>query len=164
MLVKRIIRWSPFFVGLNDEQIAYIARVSEQTEVKTGDCFFVEGEELDTFYLVQKGSVNLTIGVPASNKEHKFVDQITRNMDMEQITVSTIREGNIFGWSAIIPPHTSTANAIAATDCQIVAVNYQDLKPVLENDFEFAYKIAIKAAQTTRSRLRESRMEGLAYK
>jgi len=164
MFPKGTFRWSPFFVGLDDEQIACIARVSKQAEYKPGDCFFVEGEELDTFYLVQEGSVNLTIGVPASNKEHKFVDQLTRNMEMDQIAVSTIREGNIFGWSAIIPPHTSTANAIAATDCQIVAVKYQDLKPVFENDFEFAYKMAIKAAQTTRSRLRMSRMELMSIK
>jgi len=163
MLAVRMIRWSPFFIGLSDEQVAHIARVTEEMDVEAGSWFFSEGEELDTFYLVQEGAVDITIGIPDRNHEHKYVDQITRHMKMEQITVCTIIVGEIFGWSAIIPPHESTASAIAKTPCRVIGVNYSALQPVLDDDCDFAYKLAIKAAQTVRGRLRAMRVESMAF-
>jgi CRP-like cAMP-binding protein len=163
VVIIRLIRSSPFFFGLNDEQMAHIAKASREIEVEAGHKFFCEGEELDTFYLIEGGSVDITIGIPDRNVEHKFVGQITRNMVMEEIAVSKVSVGDIFGWSAIIPPHESSANAIASTSCRVIAVNYSELDPVLDEDCDFAYLMAIKAAQTVRSRLRDRRIESLAF-
>ena len=163
MLAVTRIRWSPFFTGLSDDQVAHIARAAEEYEVEPGSVFFNEGDDLDTFYLVQEGSVDITIGVPDREEEHKLVDQIFRTMKMEQITVSSAGVGDMFGWSALIPPHTSTAHATASTPCRVIAVNCNELRPILVDDCEFAYKMALKAAQTTRSRLRDRRIESLAF-
>ena len=73
MVPARLIRSNPFFFGLNDEQIAHIAQASHEIEVEAGYKFICEGEELDTFYLVEGGSVDITIGIPDRNVEHKFV-------------------------------------------------------------------------------------------
>lgn len=164
MVPTRIIRDSPFFYGLNENQIAYIARVSQEIGVESGHKFFCEGEKLDTFYLLKEGSVEITIGVPDRNVKHTFIDQITRNMVMDEIAVSKVGEGEILGWSAIIPPHESTANAIALTPCRLIAVKYSELSPILDEDCKFAYLMVIKAAQTVRSRLRDRRIESLAFK
>ncbi len=163
MLAVKRIRWSPFFTGLSHDQIAHIARVAEEYEVEAGTVFFSEGDNLDTLYLVQEGSVDITIGIPDREQEHKFVDQITRNMIMEQVSVSSVGVGNMFGWSAFIPPHKSTASAIASTPCRVIAINCNQLHQILVDDYEFAYKMALKAAQTIRSRLRDRRIESLAF-
>ena len=163
MLTVKRIRWSPFFTGLSHGQIAHIARVAEEYEVEAGNVFFSEGDNLDTFYLLQEGSVDIAIGVPDREKEHKFVDQIYRSMKLEQINVSSVGVGDIFGWSALIPPCKSTASAIASTPCRVIAINCNQLHPVLVDDYEFAYKMALKTAQTIRSRLRDRRIESLAF-
>ena len=163
MLAVRRIRWSPFFTGLSHDQIAHIARIAEEYEVEAGTVFFSEGDNLDTFYLVQEGTVDITIGVPDRDREHKFVDQITRNMIMEQVRVSSVGVGKMFGWSAFIPPHKSTASAIASTACRVIAINCSELHAILVDEPEFAYKLALKAAQTLRSRLRDRRIESLAF-
>ena len=163
MLTAKMIRWSPFFVGLSDEQIAYITRAATEIEVGTDHIFFNAGEEIDTFYLVQEGKVDITIDIPDRNQVHLYVDQLTRNMSMEPITVTTIGIGEIFGWSALIPPHESTANAIADTHCRVIAVDCVNLRSVFEQDCEFHNLMLIKAAQTVRSRLRDMRIESLAF-
>lgn len=163
MLAVKMIRWSPFFTGLSEEQIAHIARAAKEIEVVADHIFFSEGDELDTFYLVQEGTVNITINIPDRNQAHSFVDQISRSMSMEPITFSTVGVGDIFGWSAIIPPHESTANAVASTNCRVIAVNYVVLEPILDEDCDFAYLMVMKAAQTVRNRLRDMRIESLAF-
>lgn len=163
MVPSRLIRSSPFFFGFNDEQIAHIAKASQEIEVETRYKFFCEGEELVNFFLIEKGSVDITIGIPDRNVKHKFVNQLTRNMVMEEIAVSKVSEGDIFGWSAIIPPHESTANAVASTCCRVIAVNYVELGSILDEDCDFAYLMVLKAAQTVRSRLRDRRIESLAF-
>ena len=163
MISVKQIRWSPFFTGLSEEQIAHIARAAEEYEVEPGFVFFNEGDDLDTFYLIQDGSVDITIGIPDQEEEHKLVDQIFRTMKMEQITVSSLGVGDMFGWSALISPHTSTASAIASTLCRVIAVTCTELCTTWADDYEFAYKMVLKAAQTTRSRMRDLRIESLAF-
>lgn len=163
MIAGRRIRWSPFFAGLSEDQVAHIARFASEFEVEPGFVFFSEGDDLDTFYLIQEGAVDITIGIPEREGEHKLVDQLYRSMKMEQINVSSVGVGDIFGWSALIPPHTSTANAIASSACRVIAVNCIELRPLLVDDYEFAYQMVLKAAQTIRNRLRDRRIESLAF-
>ena len=163
MLAAKMIRWSPFFTGLSDEQIAHIARAAKEIDVGTGHIFFKEGDSLDTFYLVQEGTVDITINIPDRDQEHTYVEQLTRNMIMEPVTVTTIGVGDIFGWSALIPPHESTASAISSTHCRVIAVDCKSLRPAYERDCEFHNLMLIKAAQTVRSRLRDMRIESLAF-
>ena len=163
MLAVKMIRWSPFFTGLSDEQIAHITRAAKEIEVGTDHVFFNEGDELDTFYLVQEGKVDITINIPERDQVHSYVDQITRNMSMEAITVSTIGVGDVFGWSALIPPHESTANAIAANYCRVIAVDCENLRSIFKQDCEFHNLMVIKAAQTVRSRMRDLRIESLSF-
>jgi CRP-like cAMP-binding protein len=164
MVLNSLIRWSPFFSELKDEQVAHIARAAHEEKVESGHIFFHEGEELDTFYLLKQGSVNITISVPDRNQKHSLVDQITHNLKhLEAISVSTIGVGDIFGWSALVPPCKSTANAIASTPCHVIAVDCRKLRPIFEEDRDFAYSMVIKAAQTIRSRLRDRRIESLAF-
>jgi len=163
MLTVKMIRWSPFFAGLSEEQIAHIARAAKEIDVGTGHIFFSEGDTIDTFYLVQEGTVNITINIPDREQEHTYIDQLTRNMSMEPVTVTTIGVGDIFGWSALIPPHESTATAISATHCRVIAVDCKSLLSAYEQDCEFHNLMVIKAAQTVRRRLRDMRIESLAF-
>lgn len=163
MMLASSIRWNPFFSGLDDDQIAHIAKASRKMDVESGYEFFHEGEEIDAFYLVKEGTVSLTMGIPDREKKHTFVNQLTRNMDMEEIEVNTITEGQIFGWSALISPHISTASAVATTPCMVIAIDCVQLRQIFEKDHAFACLMTLKAAQTIRDRLRSMRIETIAF-
>ncbi|MEW6717014.1 MAG: cyclic nucleotide-binding domain-containing protein [Chloroflexota bacterium] len=163
MISTELIRRYPFFAGLTKDQIATLAKVANEVHVERGHSFFREGDELNTFYMVVEGSVNITIGIPDQFKRHSLVDQITNNLDMVDTTVSNVTEGNVFGWSALIPPYRSSASAVASKPCQVIAFNCEQLRPILERDCEFALRMTIKAAQIIRSRLHDMRIESLAF-
>jgi len=81
---------------------------------------------------------------------------------MRDITVSNVGPGKTFGWSALIPPNISTANAKAATFCRVLRFDNAKLQPAIEADCCFGHLLTQKAAQVVRQRLRDMRMETLA--
>ena len=80
----------------------------------------------------------------------------------KDVTVSTVGAGDVFAWSALVPPHTATASAKAATRCRVVGFDCEALRPIFEEDRTLAYLMLLKVAQVVRGRLRDTRIENLA--
>jgi CRP-like cAMP-binding protein len=162
MISVELLRRYPFFSGFNREQIDDLARVAREEAVKTGHQFVYEGERLTNFYLVLEGTVGIIIKVPDREIEHSLTRQITNNLITQDVTVSTVGEGEVFGWSAIVPPNLSTANVKALTSCRVLVFNYQELRPIIDQDCCFGHLLTMKVAQIIRDRLRDKRIESLA--
>ncbi len=162
MISPELIRRYPFFAGLNHDYVGTLAKLAEEVSVEAGYCFFHEGDELKKLYLVVEGSVAIVIGVPDRGAEQPLSGQLTGRMRTKDITVSTIGIGGVFGWSALIPSHISTASAKALTSCRAIALDCEKLRPVFEEDRNLAYLMTLKAAQIVRERLRDVRIETLA--
>ena len=109
-----------------------------------------------------EGSVAIVIAIPDRDEVQTLTRQLTGNLKNRDVTVSTVRPGNIFGWSALVPPHKSTAGAKAQTPCRVVFFDCEELRPLCDQDHEFGHLMAQKAAQVIRERLRDMRMESLA--
>lgn len=165
MISLELMRPYPFFAGLSQDQVNSLAQVADSMTVETGHKFFHEGDELNSFYLVQEGTVSIIIGVTDRNVEQSLANQLTGNLINNDITVSTVEVGDVFGWSALIPPNESTAGARASTPCTMVVFDCEKLRPVFEKDYNFAYMMTmtLKAAQVIRNRLRDRRIESLAF-
>jgi len=78
------------------------------------------------------------------------------------VTISNVGPGNIFGWSALIPPNKSTASAKATVPSRVLKFEMSELQPAFEADCCFGHLLTLKAAQVVRQRLRDMRMETLA--
>lgn len=162
MISIELLRRYPFFAGFTHEQIDDLARVAEEESVPTGHQFIFEGERLTNFYLVLEGTVGIITKVPDREVEQSLTRQITNNLITRDVTVSTVGEGEIFGWSAIIPPNLSTAYVKSLTPCRVLAFDYQELLQNIDGDCCFGHQLTLKAAQTIRARLRDGRIENLA--
>ena len=162
MISIEMLRRYPLFAGFTREQIDDLARVAEEGAMLAGHKFISEGERLTNFYLVLEGTVGIIIKVPDRDFEQSLTRQITNNLITRDVTVSTVGEGEVFGWSALIPPNRSTANVKALTDCRVLDFDYQQLQPVIDEDCCFGHQLTLKAAQTIRARLRDRRVENLA--
>ena len=162
MISTELLRRYPFFAGLNDDYMATLAKSAVEYSVDEGHCFFPEGDILDHFYLVLEGIIAIVIEVPDRDEVQTLTRQLTGNLKNRDVTVSTVRPGNIFGWSALIPPHKSTASAKAQTPCQVVSFDCEELRPLCDEDHEFGHLMTQKVAQVIRERLRDIRMESLA--
>ena len=162
MISSELLRRYPFFAGFTHDQIDDLAWVADEVTVNAGHQFISEGEQLANFFLVLEGSVGVIIKVPDNGIEQSLTRQITNNFITRDVTVSTVGEGEIFGWSALIPPNMSTANAKALSSCLVLVFDYQELQPIINEDCCFGHLLTLKAAQTIRDRLRDKRVESLA--
>ena len=162
MISAELIRRYPFFAGLNHDYTATLAKHAVEHSVEAGHCFFQERDELNKFYLILEGAVAIVIHVPDRGLKQPLYGQLTGNLNNKDITVSSVGPGEVFGWSALVPPHTSTANAKAMTSCRVAVFDMEELRPILEVDCCFAYLMLLKAAQIVRGRLRDRRIESLA--
>jgi CRP/FNR family cyclic AMP-dependent transcriptional regulator len=83
-----IIGGHPFFAGLDEAALRLIAGSARRVELTDGQLLFHTGEVADRFYLIGEGRVALDIYAPRQGRH----------------TVQTIEDGEILGWSWLIPP------------------------------------------------------------
>jgi CRP-like cAMP-binding protein len=148
MVSPEIIRRYPFFSGLSMEQVISLAKVTDEVEVPGGHYFHLEGDDLKNFYLITEGEVNVITTLPLKGRE---------------VVISTLGTGDVFGWSALVPPHSATAGAKSAIPTRLLAVDCQALQELFEEDCHLGYSMMLKIAQLIRERLNDLRIETIAY-
>lgn len=162
MISREVIRRYPFFAGFNQGQIDTLSLAAELVSVERGYCFFREGEEMNSFYLLVDGLVGINIDVTDKDVNQPLSGQLTGNLISRGITVSAVQPGQIFGWSALIPPHESTAGAKAIETSRVIEFDCEVLRPTFVEDCCFGHLLTQKAAQVVRERLRDMRIVSLA--
>src|SRR3989304_9730328 len=102
MVSPELIRRFPIFSGLTMEQIVSLAKAAEEVKVNRDYYFHHEGEELNSLYILLEGEVAIVSKLPERERE---------------IIIHTLGTGDVFGWSAFVPPYAATAGAKAVTHC-----------------------------------------------
>lgn len=159
MISGELLRRYPFFSGFTPKQIDHLAKAAREESVVAGHQFISEGEQLTNFFLVLEGTVGIMIKVPDRDFEQSLTRQITNTLITRDVTVITVGEGEVFGWSAIIPPNLSTASVKALNSCRVLVFDYLKLQPYIDEDCCFGHLLTLKAAQIIRDRLRDKRVE-----
>jgi len=165
MISIEVIRRYPFFSDLDLNQLGVLARAAKEISLEAGEQVFPENEELQYFYFVLDGKVDIVIRAPRmyhGGNGHERAKALEGPPSIEDISMCTIGRGEMFGWSALVPPHQATAGAIARTDCRVIKFDYQVLATAFEDDHHLAYLMALKAAQTIRERLHSLQIETLS--
>jgi CRP-like cAMP-binding protein len=88
MVPKERIASLEIFKGLSQEEFEEIAGLCEEVIFQHGDRVLSEGERAEYFFILEQGSVDLRFELP-----HRETSK--------EMTVTTIRPGECFGWSAI---------------------------------------------------------------
>lgn len=159
MVSPEMIRAYPFFSGFTLDQVVDLSMAARELEVDAGYTFINENQEVHHFYLIREGKASICIAVPHRSIKHTFQQQIYRDLITEDVVVSTLEDGELFGWSAIIPPHEATASVKAASPCRVIEFDYQALAPKFEENCCLGHLLTVKAAQVVRERLRDLRIE-----
>jgi CRP-like cAMP-binding protein len=164
MISIELLRRYPFFAELDLKQLGILARDAKEIIIEAGELIFDEGEDLTHFYFVLEGKVNIYKKAPRTNLSgngHKRASLDGSYPAMEDVTVCSIGPGELFGWSALVPPHRSTAGAFAKSMCRVIIFDYGKLTSHFEDDYRLAYLMTLKAAQTVRERLHCLQVETL---
>ena len=164
MISPETIRMYSFFSGLSNEQIIYLANVAEIIDFEKGQYLIEEEKPLEKFFIVIEGEVAITTKVPDPERAHDTSKMITgEELESKEIQTSVIEGGNVFAWSAIIPPYIATANAKGLTSGKAIQFDALKLREIFEQDPKFGYLMTQKSAQLIRDRMKDLRIETLLW-
>jgi CRP/FNR family cyclic AMP-dependent transcriptional regulator len=141
--LKHILVEHPFFKGLNEEYFALIVGCASNMRIDAGKMIHREGEEANHFYLIRSGKVTLQMMTPNKGP----------------IIIETLDEGDILGWSWLVPPYTWHFDAKALELTRMIALDGKCLRNKCENDHHLGYELLKRFADIMMKRLESTRLQ-----
>ncbi|MBI2943406.1 MAG: cyclic nucleotide-binding domain-containing protein [Candidatus Wallbacteria bacterium] len=119
------LRKTPCFADLDPSRLEEIARFAHRVERPAGAVIFATGDTHRLLYLVIEGRVAIqsegSTGAP--------------------VTLLTAGPGEMFGWSAFVPPHSKTAAAVAMEPVELLALEAEKLRELCNRDPSVGYRV-----------------------
>ena len=141
--LERIVAEHPFFEGLDPNITNLLTGCARNMRFTAGTYIFKEGEDANDFYLIRSGRVAMEIFSPQS----------------KPIVVSTVEEGDILGWSWLVPPYIWRFNAHAVQDTRAIALDGKCLRTKCEESHDLGYQVLKRFAQIMVKRLEATRLQ-----
>lgn len=141
--LESILKEHPFFKDLKQEYFDIILGCASNVRFKEGGIIFREGDKANKFYLIRYGRV--AIDVSLSN--HRSV------------SIQTIQDGDILGWSWLIPPYRARFLCRAVVDTRAIALDGKCLREKCENNHDLGYELLMRMTRVFTQRLENTRIQ-----
>ena len=122
---------------------AIIAGCARNQPFREGDYLMREGDPADVFYVVREGTVALDVYVPQRGG----------------ITIQTLQDGDLLGWSWLMPPYRVAFDARAMTETHTISFDAACLRGKLEQDPALGYDLLKLFAGVILDRLQSTRLQ-----
>jgi CRP/FNR family transcriptional regulator, cyclic AMP receptor protein len=132
----------PFLKGLDQKHLQLITGCASNVRFDAGQIIFREGEEADQFYIIRQGKVALQIYTPGRGS----------------IIIDTLTDGEILGWSWLIPPYQWRFDAVATELTRAIALDGKCLRNKCEADHDLGYELLKRFSSIVDSRLESTRI------
>jgi CRP-like cAMP-binding protein len=116
------IHGSWFGSGLPRELVDRLSAMARVAEVPARTVLLREGDETHELGLVLEGRLVLSERIPGR----------------EPVTLMTVERGDIFGWSALLPPFRATSSVVTVEDSRIAGFPGPALRAALRSDVALA--------------------------
>ncbi len=123
--ITELLASHPFFAGLSPGAVELIAGCASSVHFAEGDRIFDEGEPASLFYAIRHGGVALELHSPAKGP----------------LVIDTMNEGEVLGWSWLVPPYRYFSAAQAVTPVSAIALDGACLRGKCEADAELGYQL-----------------------
>jgi CRP-like cAMP-binding protein len=120
-----------------------IIKRCELRDYTVNEIIIEEYQELLELFILVEGAVVLGINIPKKGR----------------INLDTIHPGQIFSWSAMFPPHISTAYAMATQPVKVLAIEATKLTQMMEDDCAFGFRFMSIISNTLSQRLADTRFQ-----
>jgi CRP/FNR family transcriptional regulator, cyclic AMP receptor protein len=133
------------FLALNDNELEMISRIAHAKTVRKGQVIFQEGEPGDSFYMILRGRVKVSL-YDESGKEY---------------VLDVIKSGEYFGELSLIDGLPRSANLISLEGSEFLTINRHDfIRLLMENP---AIMVSLLKTCSNRLRAADERIRGLAF-
>jgi len=127
----------PFFEGLKPDYLSFIAGCASNVQFKPGEQIFREGQEAHRFFLLRHGRARLEIFAPGRGV----------------VPFQTVQEGDVLGWSWLLPPYRSRYDARAEEMVRAFGFDGDCLRGKCDADPALGYELMRRFAQLIVKRL-----------
>lgn len=135
----------PFFAGLDPAYLKLITGCASNIRLKAGEFLFHEGEDATQFFVIREGTVKLELFAGGRGP----------------ITVQTIPEGQIVGYSWLFPPYRWIFSGRAATPLRLFVFDGLCLRQKCDDDPNLGYELMKRFSHVMMERLQSSRLQML---
>jgi CRP/FNR family transcriptional regulator, cyclic AMP receptor protein len=141
--LEPILAAHPFFRDLDPRHLQLIVSCAANVRFEAGQFLFREGEDANQFYLLRHGTVSVEIFVPQRGA----------------LTIQTLREGDVLGWSWLLPPYRWHFDARAVNLTRALALDGKCLRAKCEDDHDLGYELFKRFARLMTERLQATRLQ-----
>lgn len=131
-----------FFAGLAPSTVEVLAQCATEATANAGEYLFREGEPADHFYAVRSGRIAIELHTPAGGGA----------------VLDTAHEGDVVGWSWLVPPYRWAFDARATEPSAVVVFDAATLRTACDADPGVGYALARRVAQVMSHRLQSARV------
>jgi CRP-like cAMP-binding protein len=142
---RQVLRRSSLFAKLGDSEIDAVLAHASVARHAAGDQIFAKGDPGNSMMAVLNGRVMIT----------------TPSQDGRQVVLTAMRDGDVFGEIALLDGKERTADATAATECELLIVPRRALLQLLERRPDLCIELLIVLCE--RLRRTNEQVEDLAF-
>jgi CRP/FNR family transcriptional regulator, cyclic AMP receptor protein len=142
--IDELLAEAPAFEGMSKEHLELIAGCAQNRAFEDGAYLMREGDAANIFYVIRTGMIALETHVP----------------ERGALTIETIDDGDLVGWSWLVPPYRVDFDARALGSVHTVAFDAACLRGKSDEDPVLGYElmrrfipVIVERLQATRVRL-----------
>ena len=132
-----------FGAGLPVVPRSRLALLGRLAEVEAGEVLLREGAVCEHLGVVVDGRIAIRLALPGQ----------------EDRTILTVEPGDVFGWSAVLPPAIATSTCVAATPSRVILVDGVALGMAMRTDCELAAVVSERLLIAVARRLSATRFQ-----
>jgi CRP-like cAMP-binding protein len=141
--LEPIVAELPLFKGMKPEHIKLISGCAANVRFKAGEFVGREGELADKFWVIRQGRVALEIHAPGRGS----------------LTIQTIGEDDVVGWSWVVPTHQLRFDVHAITPTSALMFDGKCLRGKFESDYQLGYELMRRFAHVVLRRLEATSLQ-----
>ena len=137
----------PVFQGLDPGQLSLVVSFASEMDCAAGQRVFKRDFDAHEFFIVRSGKV--AIEVPS--------------IDGESLTIQTVGDDSLLGWSWFIPPYRWSFDARAVVASRVVSVDGDKLRKACDVDAKLGYRLMQRFAMLMAERLNAARIAAMKH-
>ena len=141
--LERILAAHPFFKGMDPVYHQLFVDCASNVRFEAGEYIFREGGEANQFYLIRHGRAAVEISTP----------------ERGPVIIQSLGEGEVLGWSWMIPPYRWRFDARAVELTRAIALDGRCLRERSEEDHDLGFQLMKRAAHVIEDRLQATRLQ-----
>jgi signal transduction histidine kinase len=143
--IKEALKSSEIFQGFTDEELERLLPLCQEQIYEAGAVMFCEGAQCNYVQTLKSGKVALETELTISRGA------------AERATIDVLSHGSSFCWSALMEPHILTSSGRCLEKTEILALDGEKLKAMLDENPQMGYKVANNLVKVVASRLQHTK-------